>query len=141
MSAAVTTIHIVLAALLVFPMLAIVWHPAHPRLRALARASGAVALVVLATGASRIRAWEPSTRRAVYFVSRDAGLWLDRKIVFGVAACTLALALAALSFVREPSPRVVRVLAIASLVLALAAWFAVVFVHARAPAAAVEYVS
>lgn len=138
MSHAAVIAHALLASVLTLSLLVVAWRPAEPRTRIAARTAALTALVVTALGASRLRVFEPTTRRATYFASRAAGTWLDRKMHFGFAACAFALVLGALSFAPDPPPRVTRSVAVLAFAFACLAWLALVYVHARAPAAVLE---
>jgi hypothetical protein len=130
--------HALFAAVLTLAALVVAWRPDHPRTRAACWTAAFSALAVASIGALRLRAFEPTARRATYFASRAAGAWLDRKMHFGVAACAFALALGALAFTRSTSPRVTRFVASLAFAFACFAWLALIYVHARVPNAVLE---
>jgi hypothetical protein len=138
MSHAIATIHALLAAVLTLASLAVAWRPADARTSIASRIAAIAAIGSAFLGASRLRVFEPTTRRATYFASHAAGAWLDRKMHFGLAACAFALALGAMSYAPPRSPRVTRTVASLAFAFACFAWLALVYVHARAPAAVLE---
>lgn len=137
MSNAVLLVHVVAAGLLLVSLVALAWD-GEPRYQLRFTLAGAVCSVLcLATGLARLTTWQWGYRRSVYLYSRSAGLWLDRKQLFGAGACLLALALAALLRAKLP-PLQRRSVAALAAILALAALSSLAYVHAAAPTGALE---
>lgn len=138
MNTALVWLHGLLATAMAIGTLAAAWRPGTLLGRRAAGFSGLAAIVVLAWGVSRIRAWEPGYRRAVYLASHAAGNWLDRKTHFGVAACCFAIAALFTAVDRDAPPWLLRLLSTLAFAFACLAWIALAYVHARVPNASLE---
>ena len=138
MNTALVWLHGLLGFALCIGTLATAWRAGTPLARRASMVAGLAAIVLLGWGASRVRAWEPSYRRAVYLASHSAGNWLDRKMHFGVAACCFALAAMFTSLDRNAPPWLLRLLAALSFAFAMLAWIALAYVRARVPNATLD---
>ena len=131
-------LHGLLAAALCIGAIVASWRAGTTLGRSAAGLAGLAAIVVLAWGAWRIRAWEPGYRRAVYLASHAAGNWLDRKTHFGVAACCFAIAAMFTAADHDAPPWLLRLLSALAFAFACLAWIALAYVHARVPNASLE---
>lgn len=106
--------------------------------RVAAGVAGLAGIVTLATGLVRVRTWEPAYRRAVYLASRSTGLWLDRKMHVGLAACAFAIVAGLLAAAPEASARSRRLACALAAACALLAFAIVAIVHARVPSSSLD---
>ncbi len=139
-----SVVHLVSAVAMTTSMLVVALSKTPKHATWAARVGALLGIIIGVTGFWGQRAFESTHRRAVFFESFSAGLWLERMSHWSLTACAFAIACACAP--EDSSEKIQDTLpfgsgrkmsAIASVFFSVAVFVADAIVHARLPSAAV----